>query len=186
MWQIVFIIIFSTHFGDNVAFRNKSQADVHFVGQPQNSLVTCYAIQFSFTRCKSILSRGNQKYFVVNSLRSTPNDSYFIGYDFQCISKENISPQIPDNAFGMIIITAKVPLMPLALLSASLRGQLMLVTVKLMTENKTIFLHCRACDSLLWIGWRQQKWLTRIGKILPHFGWLAGNSFTMFFDSSTC
>ena len=97
------------------------------MGQPQNSLITCYAIQFSFTRCKSVLPRGNQRYFVVNTLRSTQNDSYFVGYNFQCISTETISCQIPDDALAMLILTAKAPLMPLALLPASLLGQLMLM-----------------------------------------------------------
>ena len=39
-----------------------------------------------------------------------------------------------------------------------------LTTVKLMTESKTIL----ACDSLLCIGWRHQKWLTRVGKKCYH------------------
>ena len=107
--------------------REPRRCQVHFVGQPQNSLITCYAIQFSFTRCKSVLSRGNRKYFVVNTLRSRQNDSYFVGYNFQCISRKNISCQIPDDAFAMLILIAKAPLMPLALLPASLLGQLMLM-----------------------------------------------------------
>ena len=85
------------------------------MGQPQNSLITCYAIQFSFTRCKSVLSRGNRKYVVVKTLRSRQNDSYFVRYNFQCISTETISCQIPDDAFARLILIAKAPLMPLAL-----------------------------------------------------------------------
>ena len=99
--------------------REPRRYQVHFVGQPQNSLITCYAIQFSFTICKSVLSRRNRKYFVVNTLRSRLNDSYFVGYNFQCISTENASCQIPDDAFAMLILIAKAPLMPLALLPAS-------------------------------------------------------------------
>ena len=80
-----------------------------------------------FTRCKSVLWVGNRKCFVVNTLKSTQNYSYFVGCDFQGISTETISCQIPDDAFAMLIITEKTPLMPLALLPASLLGQLMLM-----------------------------------------------------------
>ena len=90
------------------------------------SNMLCDTVQF-YEICKSVLSRGNRKYFVVNTLRSRQNDSYFEGYNFQCISTENISCQIPDDAFAMLILIAKAPLMPLALLPASLLGQLMLM-----------------------------------------------------------
>ena len=40
------------------------RCQAHSVGQPQNYLLT---VQYSFTRCKSVLSPGFQKYFVVNT-----------------------------------------------------------------------------------------------------------------------
>ena len=51
-------------------------------------------------------------------------------------------------------------------LTASLHLQVPrhLTTVKLMTEKQNNFVSL-ACDSVLRIGWRHQKWLTRVGKI---------------------
>ena len=61
-------------------------------------------------------------------------------------------------------------------LTASLHLQVPrhLTTVKLMTEKQDNFV-LLACDSVLHIGWRHQKWLTRVGKMSLPFEWFAGN-----------